>query len=175
MEKLSLVLPEKPPYFPRQFDRCAVVGNSGDLLKTKFGKEIDGYSAVFRENGAPIQVCIQLVGLQGLGWVLICIIHDCLIFFSLRLLQNYTDYVGSKSTFRLLNRGSAKALDKVAELYGRTVTLLVLRWPFAWSMLIMCILQILERRFWSSRRQSMTSWTKWSGFVYVLSLFYELK
>lgn len=56
MEKLSLVLPEKPPYFPRQFGQCAVVGNSGDLLKTKFGKEIDGYSAVFRENGAPIQV-----------------------------------------------------------------------------------------------------------------------
>lgn len=26
--------------------------------------------------------------------------------------------MGSKSTFRLLNRGSAKALDKVAELYG---------------------------------------------------------
>lgn len=32
--------------------------------------------------------------------------------------QNYTKYVGSKSTFRLLNRGSAKALDKVAELDG---------------------------------------------------------
>ncbi|KAH7858891.1 hypothetical protein Vadar_029118 [Vaccinium darrowii] len=95
MEKLSLVLPEKPPYFPRQFDRCAVVGNSGDLLKTKFGKEIDGYSAVFRENGAPI--------------------------------QNYTDYVGSKSTFRLLNRGSAKALDKVAELYDTGKEVLIIK------------------------------------------------
>lgn len=56
LEKLSLVLPERPPYFPRQFGRCAVIGNSGDLLKTKFGKEIDGYDAVVRENGAPIQV-----------------------------------------------------------------------------------------------------------------------
>ncbi|XP_031402852.1 sialyltransferase-like protein 2 [Punica granatum] len=84
MEKLSLVLPEIPPYYPRQFDRCAVIGNSGDLLKTKFGKEIDGYDVVIRENGAPI--------------------------------QNYTDFVGRKSTFRLLNRGSAKALDKVVEL-----------------------------------------------------------
>ncbi|WCJ36331.1 Sialyltransferase-like protein 2 [Euphorbia peplus] len=84
MEKLSLVLPETPPYFPKQFNRCAVIGNSGDLLKTKFGKEIDGYDAVIRENGAPI--------------------------------QNYTEYVGKKSTFRLLNRGSAKALDKVVEL-----------------------------------------------------------
>ncbi|XP_026389419.1 sialyltransferase-like protein 2 isoform X1 [Papaver somniferum] len=84
MEKLSLVLPERPPFVPRQIGRCAVVGNSGDLLKTKFGKEIDGYDAVIRENGAPI--------------------------------QNYTEYVGKKSTFRLLNRGSAKALDKVVKL-----------------------------------------------------------
>ncbi|KAL5053134.1 hypothetical protein RYX36_033816 [Vicia faba] len=67
-----------------QYGRCAVIGNSGDLLKTKFGKEIEGYDAVLRENGAPV--------------------------------QNYTDYVGRKSTFRLLNRGSAKALDKVVEL-----------------------------------------------------------
>ncbi|KAI3857486.1 hypothetical protein MKX03_036224 [Papaver bracteatum] len=93
MEKLALVLPERPPFVPRQIGRCAVIGNSGDLLKTKFGKEIDGYDAVIRENGAPI--------------------------------QNYTEYVGTKSTFRLLNRGSAKALDKVVELYesGREVLL----------------------------------------------------
>ncbi|CAL0330072.1 unnamed protein product [Lupinus luteus] len=84
MEKLSLVLPESPPYFPRQYGRCAVIGNSGDLLQTKFGKVIDGYDVVIRENGAPT--------------------------------QNYTDHVGRKSTFRLLNRGSAKALDKVVEL-----------------------------------------------------------
>ncbi|MED6221519.1 hypothetical protein PIB30_055565 [Stylosanthes scabra] len=31
-------------------------------------------------------------------------------------IENYTEYVGRKSTFRLLNRGSAKALDKVVEL-----------------------------------------------------------
>ena len=56
MEKLALVLPDIPPLVPRQFGRCAVIGNSGDLLKTKFGEEIDGYDAVVRENGAPIQV-----------------------------------------------------------------------------------------------------------------------
>lgn len=61
MEKLSLVLPETPPYFPRQFGRCAVIGNSGDLLKTKFGKEIDGYDAVLRENGAPTQVSCSIM------------------------------------------------------------------------------------------------------------------
>ncbi|KVH99014.1 Glycosyl transferase, family 29 [Cynara cardunculus var. scolymus] len=95
MEKLSLVLPETPPYVPRQFGRCAVIGNSGDLLKTKFGKEIDSYDAVLRENGAPI--------------------------------QNYTDHVGKKSTFRLLNRGSAKALDKVAELYETGKEVLIVK------------------------------------------------
>ncbi|CAJ2676676.1 unnamed protein product [Trifolium pratense] len=95
MEKLSLVLPETPPYFPRQYGRCAVIGNSGDLLKTKFGKEIDGYDAVLRENGAPT--------------------------------QNYTEYVGRKSTFRLLNRGSAKALDKVVELDEQRKEVLIVK------------------------------------------------
>ncbi|KAG9139253.1 hypothetical protein Leryth_011267 [Lithospermum erythrorhizon] len=56
MEKLSHVLPDRPPYVPRQFSRCAVVGNSGDLLKIRFGQEIDKYDAVIRENGAPIEV-----------------------------------------------------------------------------------------------------------------------
>ena len=84
-----------------------------------------------------------------------------LLFISFLLLlelQNYTDYVGRKSTFRLLNRGSAKALDKVAELYGRSALPFALR-PFSCgrSMLIICILQMLERRSSSSRRQSMTS------------------
>ncbi|OIW17789.1 hypothetical protein TanjilG_06474 [Lupinus angustifolius] len=95
MEKLSLVLPESPPYFPRQFGRCAVIGNSGDLLKTKFGKVIDGYDVVIRENGAPT--------------------------------QNYTDHVGRKSTFRLLNRGSAKALDKVVELDEQRKEVLIVK------------------------------------------------
>nr|POF16247.1 sialyltransferase-like protein 2 [Quercus suber] len=95
MEKLSLVLPETPPYLPRQFGRCAVIGNSGDLLKTKLGREIDGYDVVIRENGAPI--------------------------------QNYSDYVGKKSTFRLLNRGSAKALDKVVELDERRKEVLIVK------------------------------------------------
>lgn len=56
MEKLALVLPETPPYVPLQYGRCAVIGNSGDLLKTNFGEEIDSYDAVVRENGAPIEV-----------------------------------------------------------------------------------------------------------------------
>lgn len=85
-EKLSLVLPQTPPFFPRQYARCAIVGNSGDLIKLRLGKEIDEYDAVVRNNGAPV--------------------------------ENYTEYVGKKTTFRLLNRGSAKALDKVAALDG---------------------------------------------------------
>lgn len=121
IEKLSLVLPETPPYVPRQFGRCAVIGNSGDLLKTKFGREIDTYDAVFRENGAPIEVKLMLnfVVASFVAFLLqetflpfiICYSFNC-------FLQNYTDHVGRKSTFRLLNRGSAKALDKVVELDG---------------------------------------------------------
>lgn len=53
-EELQLVLPAKPPFLPRQFATCAVVGNSGDLLKTKFGKEIDEHDAVIRDNEAPV-------------------------------------------------------------------------------------------------------------------------
>lgn len=116
MEKLSLVLPERPPYFPRQFERCAVIGNSGDLLETRFGKEIDGYDAVIRENGAPIQVLLPLNWISAM--LLLSIYKHSPIFFFSDLLQNYTEYVGKKSTFRLLNRGSAKALDKVVELDG---------------------------------------------------------
>lgn len=120
MEKLSLVLPERPPYFPRQFGRCAVIGNSGDLLKTRFGNEIDDYEVVIRENGAPIQV--------SLGYIMLSPFLSFFFYFSFNessidtlfshFLQNYTDFVGQKSTFRLLNRGSAKALDKVVELDG---------------------------------------------------------
>jgi hypothetical protein len=49
-----VILPAKPPFHPRQFHKCAVVGNSGDLLKTEFGEEIDSHDAVFRDNEAPV-------------------------------------------------------------------------------------------------------------------------
>ncbi|RLM70100.1 hypothetical protein C2845_PM17G11670 [Panicum miliaceum] len=53
-ELLSILLPAKPPFHPRQFATCAVVGNSADLLKTEFGQEIDAHDAVFRDNEAPV-------------------------------------------------------------------------------------------------------------------------
>ncbi|KAJ0054693.1 hypothetical protein Pint_02522 [Pistacia integerrima] len=53
-EHLNLILPAKPPFHPQQFHKCAVVGNSGDLLKTEFGKEIDSHDAVIRDNEAPV-------------------------------------------------------------------------------------------------------------------------
>ncbi|GER46829.1 sialyltransferase-like protein [Striga asiatica] len=53
-EHLNVLLPAKPPFHPRQFQTCAVVGNSGDLLKTEFGKEIDSHDAVIRDNEAPV-------------------------------------------------------------------------------------------------------------------------
>ncbi|XP_031380000.1 sialyltransferase-like protein 1 [Punica granatum] len=64
-EHLNLLLPAKPPFHPRQFRTCAVVGNSGDLLKTEFGKEIDSHDAVFRDNEAPVnEKYAKYVGLK---------------------------------------------------------------------------------------------------------------
>lgn len=53
-DHLNVILPAKPPFHPRQFHTCAVVGNSGDLLKTEFGAEIDSHDAVIRDNEAPV-------------------------------------------------------------------------------------------------------------------------
>ena len=65
-EHLNPILPATPPFHPRQFEKCAVVGNSGDLLKTEFGEEIDSHDAVIRDNEAPVnevnyspQRCLQ--------------------------------------------------------------------------------------------------------------------
>uniref|UniRef100_A0A2N9IIE9 Sialyltransferase-like protein n=1 Tax=Fagus sylvatica TaxID=28930 RepID=A0A2N9IIE9_FAGSY len=64
-EHLNLLLPAKPPFHPRQFRSCAVVGNSGDLLKTEFGKEIDSHDAVIRDNEAPVnEKYAKYVGLK---------------------------------------------------------------------------------------------------------------
>ncbi|GLT81599.1 hypothetical protein SLE2022_000400 [Rubroshorea leprosula] len=64
-EHLNLILPAKPPFHPRQFRKCAVVGNSGDLLKTQFGKEIDSHDAVIRDNEAPVnEKYAKYVGLK---------------------------------------------------------------------------------------------------------------
>ncbi|XAR58327.1 Alpha-N-acetylneuraminate alpha-2,8-sialyltransferase [Bertholletia excelsa] len=64
-EHLNLILPAKPPFHPRQFKTCAVVGNSGDLLKTEFGKEIDSHDAVIRDNEAPVnEKYAKYVGLK---------------------------------------------------------------------------------------------------------------
>ncbi|KAK7268149.1 hypothetical protein RIF29_20836 [Crotalaria pallida] len=64
-EHLNILLPAKPPFRPRQFRTCAVVGNSGDLLKTEFGEEIDSHDAVFRDNEAPVnEKYAKYVGLK---------------------------------------------------------------------------------------------------------------
>ncbi|MED6171636.1 purple acid phosphatase [Stylosanthes scabra] len=64
-ENLNILLPAKPPFHPRQFRTCAVVGNSGDLLKTEFGEEIDSHDAVFRDNEAPVnEKYAKYVGLK---------------------------------------------------------------------------------------------------------------
>nr|CAJ44461.1 sialyltransferase like protein [Aquilegia formosa x Aquilegia pubescens] len=64
-DHLNLILPSKPPFHPRQFGTCAVVGNSGDLLKTEFGEEIDRHDVVIRDNEAPVnEKYAKYVGLK---------------------------------------------------------------------------------------------------------------
>nr|GMC46210.1 sialyltransferase-like protein 1 [Ipomoea batatas] len=64
-EHLNIILPAQPPFHPRQFRTCAVVGNSGDLLKTEFGPEIDSHDAVIRDNEAPVnEKYAKYVGLK---------------------------------------------------------------------------------------------------------------
>lgn len=74
--------------------------------------------------------------------------------------------MGKKSTFRLLNRGSAKALDKVAELYGIIFTLPSSQLAYLLRKILRSLyIQKQERRFCSWRRQYMISWAKWFGLV----------
>ncbi|PWA78078.1 MALE GAMETOPHYTE DEFECTIVE 2 [Artemisia annua] len=65
-EHLNSIFPAPPPFYPRQFVKCVVVGNSNDLLKTEFGEEIDSHDVVIRDNEAPVnevnyspQRCLQ--------------------------------------------------------------------------------------------------------------------
>jgi hypothetical protein len=43
---------------------CAVVGNSGVLLNTTFGRDIDAHQVVIRLNAAPTHGYVQHVGLK---------------------------------------------------------------------------------------------------------------
>ena len=45
------LLPAESPLF--RFTSCAVVGNSGALLRQRLGADIDAHGAVFRINQAP--------------------------------------------------------------------------------------------------------------------------
>jgi hypothetical protein len=71
------------PLLPKQdvkwhFRRCAVVLNSGELLASRFGGEIDAHDAVVRVNYPPI--------------------------------ENFTQHVGSKTTFDFTNHHNAQEL-----------------------------------------------------------------
>ena len=57
-------LPEDMHWLYRKFHfkSCAIVGNSGELLKTQFGKSIDSHEVVIRLNQAPINGYEKHVG-----------------------------------------------------------------------------------------------------------------
>ncbi|XP_036867857.1 CMP-N-acetylneuraminate-poly-alpha-2,8-sialyltransferase [Manis javanica] len=53
-QDLHSLLPEVSPMKNRRFKSCAVVGNSGILLDSECGKEIDSHNFVIRCNLAPV-------------------------------------------------------------------------------------------------------------------------
>ncbi|KAJ8252121.1 hypothetical protein COCON_G00214330 [Conger conger] len=54
-ESLYRLLPAVSPMKDRHFQRCAIVGNSGILLNSSCGRQIDGHDFVIRCNLAPVE------------------------------------------------------------------------------------------------------------------------
>ncbi|KAA0703643.1 CMP-N-acetylneuraminate-poly-alpha-2,8-sialyltransferase [Triplophysa tibetana] len=62
---LHSLLPEVSPLKNKRFKTCAVVGNSGILLQSGCGKEIDSHDFVIRCNLAPLEPFSDDVGLKS--------------------------------------------------------------------------------------------------------------
>lgn len=62
---LHSLLPVVSPMKNRRFRTCAVVGNSGVLLNSGCGREIDGHDFVIRCNLAPLEEFAEDVGLRS--------------------------------------------------------------------------------------------------------------
>ncbi|MGH0190625.1 UNVERIFIED_CONTAM: hypothetical protein FKN15_048632 [Acipenser sinensis] len=63
-ENLYRLLPSSPPLKKQHFKRCAIVGNSGILLNSGCGAEIDSHDFVIRCNLAPVEEYSRDVGLR---------------------------------------------------------------------------------------------------------------
>jgi alpha-N-acetyl-neuraminate alpha-2,8-sialyltransferase (sialyltransferase 8B) len=61
---LGETLPEEESAATKTHRACALVGNSGTLLKSQFGEEIDGHDAVMRVNFAPVKNFKRDVGVK---------------------------------------------------------------------------------------------------------------
>ncbi|XP_020820053.1 alpha-2,8-sialyltransferase 8B isoform X2 [Phascolarctos cinereus] len=63
-QNLYELLPRTSPLKNKHFRTCAIVGNSGILLNSGCGREIDTHSFVIRCNLAPVQEYAQDVGVK---------------------------------------------------------------------------------------------------------------
>ncbi|XP_013915018.1 PREDICTED: alpha-2,8-sialyltransferase 8B [Thamnophis sirtalis] len=63
-QNLYALLPRTSPLKGKHYRTCAIVGNSGILLNSGCGKEIDAHSFVIRCNLAPVQEYIHDVGMK---------------------------------------------------------------------------------------------------------------
>ena len=61
---LGETLPEEESAATKTHRACALVGNSGTLLKSQFGEEIDSHDAVMRVNFAPVKNFKRDVGVK---------------------------------------------------------------------------------------------------------------
>ncbi|XP_061450970.1 alpha-2,8-sialyltransferase 8B isoform X2 [Rhineura floridana] len=63
-QNLYALLPRTSPLKGKHFRTCAIVGNSGILLNSSCGEEIDAHSFVIRCNLAPVQEYVRDVGIK---------------------------------------------------------------------------------------------------------------
>jgi hypothetical protein len=91
--------------FGRELETCAVVGNSGSLLKSNLGVDIDSHDAVFRLNNAPAGNSVLLNGAENFDNS------------NGRLMRD----VGGKTTVRVLNKKWTEkwSLESESKITGR--------------------------------------------------------
>jgi hypothetical protein len=97
------------PKFHTTYESCAVVGSSGELVYSGFGKSIDDHDAVFRINFAPIaKENLKFVKEDG-TWRTFDYTR---LLTPKRSVKNWKQDVGSKVTWRVMNMDAYSRLPQ---------------------------------------------------------------
>lgn len=104
--QLAEVIPEQDEIGSTKFGKCAVVGNSGNLLGKAHGEEIDGHDTVIRFNGAPTakfekdvgtKTTIRIQNVDNLGFKEAA---DRYLIFTARTRRDLTKFVNHRKRYR---------------------------------------------------------------------------